>query len=570
MAAVEGIIPRLPAELMIDILELAVLSCRHNKNAILELRKVCRLFNDILRPYALHTLQLEFTRLDPLLLDRYSSPPDLKALETAAPFCKALAVDLMLVRDEGETSYLFDMFVGIPSMRPFTDHMRERFTMHEGSFTELEFREMLGRMLQSTVNVDAFRLHLPFQLVFRYCHASTMLLGNTFEALAQRTEESAKLKTLVLENMSDTGIVSLWRNPQDVKNIIDVFEELCHLVMSVRRHEDLQFNVPNFRHRFWEMIGRAPKLESLCLIGLNIDDNQDLPIRQSTLRDGRLTDWQIRSIPGVRRPLKSVLPYLRSLELRKMEMLPFDFLSLFRYFGNTLKELLLNRVYLKTICHPDSTEETLQDLWVGLPNRLPQQHHRWIATAIREMNIKLEICRATGLGYDQYLVAPGRGRSVTYDFADPCGLNRSLEQRFVEVIMGFKQPSAPDGSHVEYLPERPGQIWAYADQDRPGSITKADWDAEAYLAADPSNNRTSAWKNSIDGHFANCNPTTLDELHHFANKVGEGMNELNRTLQEKDDQSTAGASSERLQEEPTMLAEDSTDNVQNAESSGNY
>ncbi|KAI1865448.1 uncharacterized protein JN550_008205 [Neoarthrinium moseri] len=516
----------LPPEIWISIAECCVANHYCDKNALLTLRTVSRLFNDAIRPYALRTLQLEFTRLD-RVSQRRRRPLDGDALRGMGHLCKALYLDMMLIRDEGEILYLGNIFRNVPSMDSFVTTLYDRYCMNENSFTEVEYRESLGYMLERTMDVEAVRLNLPFQLISKHCQASTMLLGNTFEALAQRPEDSKTLKTLVLENMTDIGIVKLWRNPRDVKNIIDTFVDLKHLLISVRRHDDARYHVISFQQRLWEMIGKAGKLESLCLVSLNMDEQPFEVVRHSSQRDCTLSDWHFKSIPTVRKPPKSVLPYLTSLELRRVEIHPCGFLSLFKCFGSSLKELILNHVYLKTCYNSYAPDHFLRTLWIGLPNERPQQNHRWIAVALREMDVQLQVCRATNLGYDQYLVGLEPAAWSNYDLVDPSGLGRSLEERFVEVVTGVKQPSNVDGSTVEYWPEEEAQTWAHANKERPLNTTRLAWDAAAYMK-EPENNTTSRWQKSIDGYFPNCNQFTLDELHRFADTACEGMNELNR------------------------------------------
>lgn len=429
----------------------------------------------------------------------------------------------------GEIDYLSRIFKKIPAMQRFIDGLYDRYCLTESSFTEADFREHLGALLEKAMNVEAVRLNLPFQLISKHVHASTMLLGNTFEALAQRTEESNPLKTLVLENMTDIGIVRLWRNPQDVKNIMDSFAHLEHLLMSVRRHEGERYHTIGFQQRFWEMIGKAGNLKSLCLISLNMDELPFQQVKHTSQRDCTLSDWNFRSIPTIRKPPKSVLPYLTSLELRRVDIQPCGFMSLFKCFGTSLKELILNHVYLKTTYNSHEPEDVEKNLWIGYPNQVPPPNHRWIAMTIRELGVKLDVCRVTNIGYDQYLVGLRPVRWPQYDLYDPSGRGRTLDQRFVEVATGVKQPdiAGATGSKIEYWPEESDNMCAFADKERPRKITRYDWDAVTYLA-DIRNNKTSCWQKAIDGYFPNFNQYTVDELHRFADTTCEGMEEVNR------------------------------------------
>jgi hypothetical protein len=86
---------RLPRELIDSIL-------RHcinlgPKNNVLQLRLVCRAFERYIKPYACKTLSLEFSRLS-----RTSgrSHPRRDALQTIGYHCKAMYIDLAVLRDE--------------------------------------------------------------------------------------------------------------------------------------------------------------------------------------------------------------------------------------------------------------------------------------------------------------------------------------------------------------------------------------------------------------------------------------------------------------------------------------
>ncbi|KXJ92025.1 hypothetical protein Micbo1qcDRAFT_233361 [Microdochium bolleyi] len=516
----------LPPEIILHILDYCVANHYGDKNSLLAMRTVCRLFDDVLQPFTLRTLQLEFTRLDKL--GRSRRPPDEGALERIGHLCRALYLDMMVVRDEGEVRYLARIFHSIPSMEPFVSKLRTRYCMNDDSFTEVEYREHLGMLLRYTPNMAATRLNLPFQLISRHCHAATMIMGNTFEALAQRDwEVSTPLETLVVENLTDTTVVKLWHNPRDVKNIIDVFSSLKHLLLSVRRHEEGQVHTIAFRNRLWEMIGKAPRLESLCLIGLDLDDKPFQVVKVSTQRSLSLEEWQFKSVPTIRKPPKSVLPELAFLELRRVEVMGFGLLSLLRCFSGSLRELYLDQVYLKTIHSPEPPLETDSTLWIGLPNVQPPPNHRWIAMQIRQMRTQLRKCRATKLGYDQYSMGQDHLQAPAYDLEDPCGLSRPFEQRFVEVLSGIKQPPTATNEPVAYMPEEEAQTWALAEFERPAEMLKVDWDAAEFFARH--HNPTSSWQRTIDGQFPNVNQFTLDELHHIADTACEGMNEVNKT-----------------------------------------
>lgn len=70
--------------------------------------------------------------------------------------------------------------------------------------------------------------------------------------------------------------------------------------------------------------------------------------------------------------------------------------------------------------------------------------------------VKLEICRASFLAYDQFSADNSGEWDPEFDMIDPCGLGRSVSQRFVEVVMGIQQGNTSRGDPVEYLPADSG------------------------------------------------------------------------------------------------------------------
>lgn len=90
---------RLPRELVDLVLEQCVAQVA--KNHVLALRLVCRGFDRALKPFACRTLGLDFSRLSRLSgLPR----PRLDALQTIGYHCQSLYVDLMVLRDDSQSS----------------------------------------------------------------------------------------------------------------------------------------------------------------------------------------------------------------------------------------------------------------------------------------------------------------------------------------------------------------------------------------------------------------------------------------------------------------------------------
>ncbi|CAM1507150.1 Fc.00g067910.m01.CDS01 [Cosmosporella sp. VM-42] len=514
---------QLPRELIDAILHQCV--ARGPKNSVLPLRLVCRLFDHILKPFICRTLGLEFSRLSKTSgVER----PQIDALQTIGYHCKSLYVDLMVLRDDSEVEFLETVFARVPSMTDFCETLHRKYCMNETSFTEMDYYRTVEDVLFNCRDVDRLRLNLPFQLVGRHVNAATMILANTFKAFAQRPEEdSAQLKALVLENVTDIAICHLWMNPSDVMNIMRTLEVLEHLVMTLRRHENEPARVGLFGTCLWSLLENAVDLKSLCLIGMDHDDRPPRGLKQTKGWQMTVDEWKARSLPAPH----VILANLTCLELRRVEVCPEVFIKAAENFGLPLEELYLNEVYLKAEQSRDWNTDSKNTLWIGLPNQRPGDDCQWVAMALRCAAPRLRICRASFLAYDLYLWEDTLGHPE-FDLIDPCGLGRSVSQRFVEVVMGIQQPDmSSTGDSVKYLPRdsrNDSLIRDLKPRRYPPSV--ADYDTNAYQVAIA--NTTSEWHKSIDGIFPNINSNTLDELHYIAETACQGMNEIHRRRNE--------------------------------------
>lgn len=181
-------------------------------------------------------------------------------------------------------------------------------------------------------------------------------------------------------------------------------------------------------------------------------------------------------------------------------------------------------------------DDSACDLWVGMPNTRPGNQHLWIATCLRQLGLQLRVCRVASLDYNYYFRNAAPASRLAYDFADPCFLGRTLDQRFVEVVMGIKQPDAPDGTPVVYLPQGEDQTEAYADKERPAAgLVPGDWSADHYPKP------TSAWQKSIDKQFPNVNPYTLDQLERFGSMAAEALEQIRVATLETEGGRNAGS-----------------------------
>lgn len=102
LSTLKGTMEKLPVELLDTILRFCIV--QHPKNSILELRLVCRAFDLVLKQYGCMNLYLDLSRLSKW--DR-GSLPRREALQTIGYHCKSLYIDLLNLRDEGMSEYVF-------------------------------------------------------------------------------------------------------------------------------------------------------------------------------------------------------------------------------------------------------------------------------------------------------------------------------------------------------------------------------------------------------------------------------------------------------------------------------
>ena len=522
---------RLPRELIDAILQQCV--TQGHKPAVLELRLVCKVFDQFLKPLICRTLHLDISRLSK---NSGVDHPDMDGLRTIGSHCKGLYIDLMAVRDEGELfgdwhTMVYLILVAeleyIENVRPSRtsgcDVLRKYYCMSDDSFTEVEFFATVNKMLLACCYVDHLRLNLPQQFVGEAGRTATMILANAFKAFATRDDEvSAKLKTLVLERVTDTAICSLWMNPIDVMNIMKTFEVLEHLVISLVRNETAPDRVRLFGNCLWSWISNAVDLKSLCLIGLDQDTPPPKGFKQTRHWEMSLGEFRGRSLPAP----YLILANLTCLELKAVEVSAQFCNQIGENIGLPLEELYLNEVLLKTEISPHWNADTQNILWTGVPGERPGKDANWIAMAIRCAAPRLRICRASLLAYDVYSWQ-GANDDYKFDLVDPCGLARGISQRFVEIVMGFRQPNTPNNEPVVYLPRdsiHDSLLLNLTDRSKALSVTE--YDAYAYQIAVA--NTTSKWHRSLDGVFNNCNAMYCDVIQYIGKLAFETMDEISR------------------------------------------
>jgi hypothetical protein len=281
------------------------------------------------------------------------------------------------------------------------------------------------------------KLNLPFQVVGQQSRTATLLLATTMAALTKRPEESKQLNTLVLDHVSDTTLIDICNNPIDLGNTIQAFSGLNHLVLSIKRQEARDWRQMAFTKHLWFLIRKALDLESLCLIGWNV--KRDIATR-THLHGVSANVWSMRSLPfhvdesqGSSR--------LRFLELKRVDIDPNSLISLVTECAGSLKEFYLNEVYLKVRSDNDSSGSSL---WLGHADLSRAEDVVWVAQDLRKIQgLKLEVLRATGLGYDEF-DPETNPLHPSYDLIDYSGRNQPFDQRFVEAVLDYNDTALKD------------------------------------------------------------------------------------------------------------------------------
>ncbi|KAJ4150794.1 hypothetical protein LMH87_011528 [Akanthomyces muscarius] len=472
---------RLPRELVEEI----VLAFSHiaTKNDVLDKRLVCHDFNRILRPLGCRTLALDTTRLNK---QSKHARPRPEALQTIGYRCKALHVDMSVLRDDYEVDALMNMLLDVPSLSYF--------------LVSLRYSLLLPRYRS--------RPHLP-------------PVPNHWW---QRPEEdSATLKTLVLEGVADDTLCELWMNPSDVMNMQNLLSLVETLVLQIRRLGPESFPASMFGAAMWNMIYNAVNVQSLTLASATFLAPCDEKIDITRSGGESQAQWQERRFPGPGAQLAPPKPTY--LELRDVALLPDDLLRIATAFGPSLEELHMNEVSIMT--HQSVGHNTRSDmhLWVGLPNEDPGQR-LWMAMRFRALMPKLRICRCSKLDYRLYLHAE-KPICETFDRADPAAIGRPLSQRFVEVVMGHRQPRLPSGEPIFYHSHDPEfSSLTYVLSERRARIPISEHDYVAHRLAGIDAGRRYDYEYSLDGQFRNCIDNSFQELSYLFDQVHSGMRAL--------------------------------------------
>ncbi len=412
-------------------------------------------------------------------------------------------------------------------MRYFCHALRHRYSFSDSAFTEPDFYHATAEILFYCRDIDRARICLPFPIVGEHCSAATRVLANALKALGQRPEEdSAPLKTLVIDGVADHTMCELWMNPTDVMNMQNLLSSVETLVLSVRRLGALTFSASLFGVSMWNMIYNAGNLQSLSLTDSNLIKMDDGLLERVRHADTTHALWHERRFPGPAAQL--VPPKLTHLELKHIAIFPDDLLRIATAFGPSLEELYMNHVSLMTLQSTAGNTQSDMDLWVGLPNEDPGER-QWMAMRFRALMPKLRICRCSHLTYNLLLMDETPIRE-TFDYADPAGIGRSVSQRFVEVVMGLRQPRLPSGEPMYFLPhDAEFSDLTHDLAERRSRIPISEHDYHAHKLTTAGASRRPDYQYSLDGQFRNCATNSLRELRYISEQVHEGV----RTVQQR-------------------------------------
>lgn len=437
-----------------------------------------------------------------------------------------------------EADWMCESFKDFPELETFRHNVQHWFRFSESAFTELDYYRAATDLLFYCRDIDRMRVCLPCSIISGVpaCGVATRVLANTLKALAQRPEEdSAPLRALAIDAVTDTTMCELWMNPTDVMNMHSLLPYVHDLALGVRRLDESAFSAAMFGVAFWNTVCYAATLRSLCLTvsrervrghwRTNGHNGSFEVTNSAELNHSRWLEVRFPA-PGVQLVPPRALTYL---DLKYVSLLPDDLLRIATALGPALEELHMCGVFLMT--RQSIIENTQSDmhLWVGLPNQDPGER-MWMATRLRPLLPRLRILRCSDLSYSLFLEGT-TALSATFDFADPAGLGRTVSQRFVEVVMGIAQPrrgggDSNSGEPLCYHPHDPALSGLVNVSERRERIPIAEHDYQAHRLAvtDPHPDH----QRSLDGLFPNCEANSQRELQYIRDKLVEGADAIHR------------------------------------------
>jgi hypothetical protein len=362
------------------------------------------------------------------------------------------------------------------------------------------------RTLTNGPNITRLKVDLPLQILGRSNTTAARLLANTFSCVVNRSQRYKKIDTLVIKHLSDRSLNTLFSCPDSMGNTLKTFENLEVLVLTLKRSEHRYSRQNLFTKNLWLMLRKATNLQSLFISGLtHLKKPKMQPRMLFNHRRARSFPYDSSSGPG--------LENLRCLELKSVEIRAKTFYMMIKQNCNSLSELCLDDIQLKV----QATRGSPHDMWIGFPGIVPAEGQcTWVAPALRDIKgLHLKVLRATKLSYNslQNLWSD----NLSYDHYDPAYGSRSLEDRFVEVVLGTKASISVDvdnTSVTEYVPKSCLQ--------HPGSH-----DTRSYQTY---HNKTSLYKTSLDRVFNNRNAEASRELTKIVDITNKKIDLLSRQI----------------------------------------
>ncbi|KAM3075700.1 hypothetical protein ACMFMG_007831 [Clarireedia jacksonii] len=507
---------KIPAEILVPILQDVVDMSGSDKNSILNLRLVCKAFDRYLKQSALKTIQLDFTRIH-----RFRKIERNIARRTSLfrinPFIENVYIDMTIVRDSNEIKALTQ---SLDSVRCYSSKMEDlleslqKYCLKEATFTEKDYHLVLWRVLTNGPNLTRVQLNLPLQITGGGCRAANQLLLRMLLCIADRSPHQKKIDTLIIKHLSDTIVNRIFqRHWKCADSIFKVFENLKDLVITLKRCESRDLDQDHFARSFWSLLRKATDLQSLSISGLT-------PLKKLTGRTSMsLNLWNMRCLPYDSNP-ELGLRNLRCLELKSVEVEAEMLYLMIKENCSSLSELYLEDIYLKV---PGRQSRATHDLWIGYADILQEEDEcTWLAPALRDIEgLNLKVLRASKLSYNSLAhVRLGKSTPI-YDSYDPLSRNRSLEERFVEIVLDDTLKSTSDDDNISVATEA-----SNPDQQQPESHG-----TESYQTY---HDKLSLYKTSLDGIFERRNTEASRELSRIINVTDTGIDLLSAQMDERE------------------------------------
>ncbi|PQE12359.1 hypothetical protein CJF31_00000573 [Rutstroemia sp. NJR-2017a BVV2] len=500
----------IPPETLVMILQYVVDGCRSDKNSVLKLRLVCKAFDKCLKQTALKTIQLDFKRIYRFReIERNKAQKS--SLHDISPCTENLYIDMTIVRDPSELAqsslfnewlltYAIDEIEALAQMfdsvESYSSEMEElieslqKYCLKQTTFTERDYNLVVWRTLINGPNITRLEVDLPLPVLGSGSTTAARLLASTFSCVANRSQQCKKIDILIIKHLSDMALNTLFSCPDSMGNTLKTFKNLKALVLTLKRSKSRDLRLNLFTKNFWSMLRKATNLQSLFISGwMNLKQPKMQP--QTPFKYWRMRCLLYDSSPG------PGLENLRCLELKSVEVEARMFYLMIEQNCHSLSELYLDHIQLNV--HGTHQQRSTHDLWIGYPDIAPMEGQcTWVAPALRHIKeLHLKVLRATKLSYHvrPYLLS----KYQNFDLDDPADRGRSLEERFVEVVLGTKASISLDVDKTSAT----AYVSKHGEQ-HPGSH-----DSKSYQTY---HNKTSLYKTSLDGVFNNHNTEASREL----------------------------------------------------------